>query len=127
MKEGLDAGDAGKFRGSALVSTVLIALAGLVLISSFPHWYEVTIFQNSTPQVIINALAPMVFFLIILLAGAINPLLRKLAPASSLGGRELFFVSSLWLLAGVICYTNLTTPALHAIGNAFNPAVEQPM
>src|SRR6185503_1157285 len=108
--------------GGSLVLAVLIAVAGILFISFFPHWYEVTIFQNGMPQIIINSLAPMVFFLIILLVGAINPLLRRFVPSLTLGGQELFAISALWLISGVICYTNLTAPALHAIGNTFNPA-----
>src|ERR1041385_5955133 len=85
-----------------LVLAFAIALIGIGFISFFPHWYEVTIFQNGMPQIIINALAPMVFFLIILLVGAINPFLRRFVPSLTLGGRELFVVSSLWLISGVI-------------------------
>src|SRR5262245_13158334 len=93
-------------RAGGLILTFLIAVAGILFISFFPHWYEVALFQNATPQIIINALAPLVFFMIILLVGAINPLMQRFIPSSTLGGRELFAVSSLWLISGVICYTN---------------------
>jgi hypothetical protein len=105
----------------------LVAMAGVLFITSFTHWYEVVIFQNVMQQVIVNSLAPLVLFLVFVLVGAINPLLLRFVPALAFGGRELFLVGSLWLIAGVVCYVSLTTPALHHAGNALNPALHQPM
>jgi hypothetical protein len=111
---------------TALAFTV--SLAGILFITSFTHWYEVVVFQNaSIQQVIINSLAPLVMFLLFLLVGVVNPLLRRFAPSCAFGGRELFLVASLWLITGVICYLSLTAPVVHHAGNAFNPALEQPM
>lgn len=107
--------------------TFVLSLAGVCFLSFFVHWYEVVIFQNVLPQLIINSLAPAVMFLVMLVVGVLNPLLVRFAPSLALGGRELFVIASLWLFTGVICYTTLTAPALHAAGNAFNPAIEQPM
>lgn len=105
----------------------LLALAGVLLLSFFVHWYEVVIFQNASPQLIVNSLAPLVMFLVMLVVGVVNPLLMRFAPSLVLGGRELFLIASLWLFTGVICYTTLASPAIHTAGNALNPAIEQPM
>jgi hypothetical protein len=104
-----------------------VALAGVLFISFFPHWYEVVIFAAPFPQTSVNALGPLVFFLLIALAGLGNPLLRVVAPRLAFGGRELSFIASAWLLAGVIAYTQLTTPALAVAGNTFNPGLAQLM
>ncbi len=109
------------------VIALVITLLGILFISFFPHWYEVVVFSSAIPQPTVNALGPLVFFLITGLVGVVNPLLRIWVPRAALGNRELVFIASVWLLAGVTAYTQLTTPALAVAGNAFNSTGEQPM
>ncbi|MCG3147138.1 MAG: hypothetical protein PCFJNLEI_00575 [Verrucomicrobiae bacterium] len=105
----------------------VVALLGVLFIGFFPHWYEVVVFSIPAPQIAVNALGPLVFFLIIALVAGVNPILRAWAPRLSFGSRELFWIVSVWLLAGVISYTQLTTPALSVAGNTFNPVSGQTM
>jgi len=111
-------------RWGALFTAICIGLIGVVAITFFTHWYEVTVFEMSGRQVIVNSLTPIVFFLGLILVLIINPIIHKLAPSLKLGRRELIYVLSMWLLTGVICYKGLGMPIMHSIGNVLNPAIE---
>ena len=113
--------------GSFLLS-LLIAFAGILLISFFSHWYEVVALKRGSGarQVTVNALTPVVFFLILVLVGIVNPLIGQASRSLALGARELFLVAALWLVTGAICHSNLTTWALAATGGMYSPVTEHP-
>lgn len=105
----------------------IVALVGVLFLCLFVHWYEFVIFAYPFPQTSSNALGPLVFFLIVGLVGVLNPLLRAWAPRLAFGSHELVLIVSVWLLAGVIAYAQLTTPVLAVAGQALNPTGLAPM
>jgi len=113
-------------RGARLLAAA-IGLLGIVAITFFVHWYEVVLFEMGTRQVVVNALTPIVFFFGLLLVGAVNPLLHRLAPHLRLRRRELWGILAVWLLAGVIGYQGLGQPVLQTIGSVRYPAIETSM
>jgi len=111
----------------ALFCALGIGLAGTAFISFFTHWYEAVVHSMVPRQLIVYALAPLVFFLIFLVVAGVNPLLRWLVPRVGFGRREVLIILSMWLLTGVISFKSMATPVLHAIGTVLNPALERPM
>jgi hypothetical protein len=121
-------GDAGRRENTAggFILALLIGFAGIVFITFFAHFYEISIFAGGTaPQVILNALSPLVFFLLLLVAAVLNPLIHRIQPRFTLSSRDLMMVLALWLVTGVICFSNMGAQALVAAGNAFGPSLDQ--
>jgi hypothetical protein len=109
------------------VLAAIIGLGGIPLIAWFAHWYEAVLSGNcGVSQVIVNALAPGVLFLFLILALVANPLLRRTARSFALRPRDLFLVLALWMFAGAAGYVHLVTPALSAAGNLNGPACGSP-
>lgn len=104
----------------------VVGFGGIPVIALFVHWYEVVLFQNPYQQLIVNTLAPFLLFLFFLLAGGLNPLVRRIAPSWALSRRGLFLVLALWLLTGVICFMNGVGPMLHTSGTAMYEISHRP-
>lgn len=102
-------------------------MGGVFFLGFFVHWYEFVVFAAPLPQTAVNALGPLVLFLIIGLVGILNPALRKWTPRWAFGSRELLLIAAAWLMAGVVSFTQLTTPALAAAGNVMNATGSLPM
>jgi len=98
---------------------LLIGVAGSSFLAFYAYWYEINVHHAGfMPQVVIFALTPMVFFLFLLLAGVVNPLLRWALPRLALGRHALLLILGLWLLTGATCFRNLIVPVLATAGTA---------
>jgi hypothetical protein len=129
MPSNENAGDAGRApRGgiASFVIALILGLAGILLIAFLAHFYEVKIFLGGEgrAQIILNALTPLVFFMILLVVALLNPLIHLVRPRWSLSSAELLIVLSLWLLTGVICFANMASPILTVIGQVYGPPVQ---
>ena len=102
-----------------------IGFGGLLLICFFTHWYEVIAVGAGFGELLPNALAPVVLFLMLLLVTVVNPLLHRWAPALKLGRPQLLLVLGMWLVAGVACYSNLAQLGVQSAGTAFNTQQQQ--
>ena len=107
------------------IVAAVVGLAGTVFLSFFVHWYESGVFEDwgaGRRQVIVYALSPFVFFMLILFTVLVNAPLRKLIPSVALGRRELMIILVLWLVTGAICHAHLVMPIVHASGSLKNTA-----
>lgn len=119
----------GKTGGAASVAlSLLIGIAGVIFIPFFVHWYEIVVWQNiSQQQLIVNALAPGIFFLVIILVALVNPFLKAVLPFMALDRRQTVMIFCLWMLTGVLCYMNGFVPVLHTVGAVYGDAEQRPM
>ena len=88
-----------------LVLGLLIGFAGAVFVPFLVYWYEVIVQPVGMPQVVLFSLSPLVFFLMFLLCGVVNPLVARFLPGAALGRRETVLIFAMWLVAGALYWS----------------------
>jgi hypothetical protein len=107
----------------AWLLTGVLGVGGILFLAFFVHWYEISLFSDrgaSYTQVIVNALAPLVLFLVMGVVLPLNAVLRR--SRWRLHRPHLTLIVALWLLTGAISFTYLTIPVLHTAGQTFHSA-----
>ncbi len=124
---GKAAGKKGAGRGWARAAALLCGFGGIPLIALYVHWFPTVAMGNGALQVVLmNALAPAVFFLMLVLVAIVNPLLHRFLRPLAMARGELLLVFTLWFMGSAVCYRCLTMPAMAAIGSLQSPATDTP-
>ncbi len=108
------------------VVALILGLGGIAFIAFFSHWYEVGIFKSPYPQTVVHVFPPIVFFMLLVVVGVLNPVFRLIHRGLVVKRAGLVMILSFWLFASVISYEKLTSPILMRIGIPFSSEVQDP-